>query len=153
MSNTEPRSLPHDHQPSPNEWVRNQIDAILSAGDTAVADIDGRSIVVVAIRGARSGKTRLVPVMRVEHDGSYAIVASKGGAPENPQWYASVVANPQVQLQDGTQVGDYTARLAQGSERRDWWARSVEAFPPYADYQVKTEREIPVFILEPSAAG
>lgn len=153
MSTTPHRTLPHDHDPSPQEWVRNQVDAVLAAGDTAAAEIQGRQIVVVAIRGVRSGRIRLVPVMRVEHDGAYAVIASKGGAPENPKWYSSLVANPQVELQDGTTVGDYTARLAQGRERHEWWIRSVEAFPPYAEYQVKTEREIPVFILEPTAAA
>ena len=89
--------------------------------------------------------------MRVEHDGTYAIVASKGGAPENPVWYANVKGNPHVDLQDGTVVKDYTAREVSGDERAQWWERAVEAYPDYADYQKKTDREIPVFVLEEQA--
>lgn len=100
-------------------------------------------------RGRRTGKVRKTPVMRVEHDGAYAMVASMGGAPTNPQWYASIVADPHVMLQDGPQPRDFVAREVHGDEKALWWERAVEAFPTYAGYQEKTSREIPVLVLEP----
>jgi deazaflavin-dependent oxidoreductase (nitroreductase family) len=99
--------------------------------------------------GANSGKLRKNPVMRVEHDGVYAAVASKGGTPENPAWYRNLVAHPLVELQDGPAKGDYIAREASGEERARWWERALEVWPDYADYQTKTDRQIPVFVLEP----
>ena len=110
----------------------------------------GKPIVVVTTTGAKSGQPRLVPVMRVEHDGSYAVVASKGGAPRHPVWYHNLVAHPRVQLQDGPTKRDYVAREASGAEREEWWARAVEAWPDYAAYQTRTERLIPVFVLDPA---
>jgi F420H(2)-dependent quinone reductase len=106
-------------------------------------------VVVVTSRGARSGKLRKNPVMRVEHDGCYAIVASKGGAPQHPVWYYNLVAHPEIELQDGPQKQAMRVRIVTGEERQAWWERSVAAFPPYADYQTKTDREIPVFVAEP----
>jgi deazaflavin-dependent oxidoreductase (nitroreductase family) len=108
----------------------------------------GLPIVVITSRGAKSGNLRKNPVMRVEHDGVYAAVASKGGAPEHPEWYYNLVADPQVDLQDGPEPASYVARIASGQERAEWWARAVAAFPNYAEYQTKTDREIPVFLLE-----
>ncbi len=99
--------------------------------------------------GARSGKLRKTPLIRVEHEGCYAAVASKGGAPEHPVWYANLLAHPQVELQDGPRKQDMVAREVHGAERAQWWERAVAAYPPYADYQEKTEREIPVLVLEP----
>ena len=99
--------------------------------------------------GARSGKVRKVPLMRVEHDGRYAAVASKGGAPEHPTWYANLVANPVIDLMDGTRTTPMRARELSGEERDQWWVRAVAAYPPYADYQARTERTIPLFVLEP----
>jgi len=100
--------------------------------------------------GAKSGKLRKNPVMRVEHDGSYALVASKGGAPEHPTWYHNLVANPRVEVQDGPERREYTVRSAEGEEREIWWKRAVDVWPAYAEYQTKTDREIPVFVAEPT---
>lgn len=133
---------------SPRGWVRDQTEQILSRGTTDGVEVFDRPIVLVTITGAKSGKQRYVPLMRVEKDGRYAIVASHGGAPEHPAWYANVKANPTVTLQDGDKVATLTARELEGSERDEWWQRSVEAFPPYAEYQTKTARQIPVFVLE-----
>jgi deazaflavin-dependent oxidoreductase (nitroreductase family) len=105
--------------------------------------------VVVTSRGARSGKLRKNPVMRVEHEGRYAAVASLGGAPQHPVWYYNLLAEPLVELQDGAVKRDYRARLVEGEEKQQWWARAVEAFPTYEQYQAKTARDIPVFVLEP----
>ena len=109
----------------------------------------GLPVVIVTNLGASSGKVRKTPVMRVEHDGRYAMVASKGGAPEHPLWYYNVRANPRVELQDGPDKQDMTAREVSGDERAEWWKRAVAAYPPYAEYQEKTTREIPVFVQEP----
>ncbi len=109
----------------------------------------GLPVVIVASVGARSGKIRKNPVMRVEHEGRYAVVASKGGAPDHPTWYHNLVANPLVELQDGPVKQDMVAREVSGDERADWWKRAVAAYPPYAEYQQKTDRQIPVFVLEP----
>lgn len=134
---------------SPAEWVRDQLAAIDAAGSTDAADIMGLPVVVVHIKGAKSGLWRRVPLMRVEDDGTYAAVASRGGAPENPSWYYSLVANPDVDLQDGSTTRTMRARLLSEDERGPWWDRSVAAFPQYAEYQANTERQIPVFVLEP----
>lgn len=131
-------------------WVRDQLAAIDAAGDTRAVDLDGRSIVVFTVRGARSGLLRRVPLMRVEHDGAYAAVASYGGAPKHPAWYHSMAANPRVDLQDGTEVREMVARQVEGAERAEWWERCVAAFPPYAEYQEKTDRLIPVLVCEPA---
>ena len=141
--------LDGEREVSPEGWVREQTEKILSAGTTEGVQVMDRPIVLVTVRGAKSGKLRYTPVMRVEHDGSYAMFASKGGAPENPVWYANVVANPHVEVQDGTAVKDYDARELSGPERDEWWERGVAAYPPYAEYQEKTTRLIPVFVLEP----
>jgi deazaflavin-dependent oxidoreductase (nitroreductase family) len=106
-------------------------------------------VIVITSVGASSGKLRKNPVMRVEHDGVYAAVASKGGAPQNPAWYRNLADHPLVELQDLTAKADYTAREASGDERTVWWQRAVEVWPDYADYQTKTDRQIPVFVLEP----
>lgn len=135
---------------SPTSWVRDQTEKILAAGDTRAVDIMGLPVVLVTTTGARSGATRLVPLMRVEHGGTYAIVASKGGAPEHPKWYRNVLAHPDLVLQDGTETFPVRAREVSGSEREEWWARAVEAYPPYAEYQERTERLIPVLVLERS---
>lgn len=139
-----------DYAPPLPGWQADQLAEIERTGDTRSVDVLGRPIVVFTIRGARSGLLRRVPLMRVEHDGSYAAVASKGGAAQHPQWYHSLVANPAIEIQDGTASGDYRARLVSGAERDDWWQRCVAAFPPYAEYQTKTDRRIPVFVCEPT---
>jgi len=134
-------------------WVADQLAKIDEAGTTEVASVQGRGIVVYTIRGAKSGLLRRVPLMRVEHDGRYAVVASKGGAPKHPVWYHSIRANPQVEVQDGARHLDGVARELSGAERAEWWERAVRAYPPYADYQTKTDREIPVLLVEPAPAG
>lgn len=135
---------------SPEGWVRGQTEKILETGTTDSVDIMGMPVVLVTMKGAKTGKLRYVPLMRVEHDGRYALVASRGGAPEHPVWYHNLRANPTVTLQDGTDSGEYTAREIDGPEREEWWDRSVAAFPNYAEYQTKTERRIPVFVLDPA---
>jgi deazaflavin-dependent oxidoreductase (nitroreductase family) len=134
---------------SPVGWVREQTEKILKNGTTEGVTVFDRPIVLVTIRGARSGKLRYTPLMRVEHGGRYALVASKGGAPEHPSWYHNLVANPHVELQDATVTKEYDVREVTGQERDEWWERSVAAYPPYAEYQEKTGRLIPVFVLEP----
>jgi deazaflavin-dependent oxidoreductase (nitroreductase family) len=136
---------------SPTEWVRGQTEEILRTGTTDGVSVLDRPIVLITVTGAKTGKPRLVPLMRVEHAGHYAMVASKGGAPEHPIWYGNVTANPLVTLQDGATVGFFKAREVQGAERDTWWGRAVEAFPSYAEYQQKTTRQIPVIVLEPAA--
>jgi deazaflavin-dependent oxidoreductase (nitroreductase family) len=111
--------------------------------------MQGKPIVIITSVGAKSGKLRKTPLMRVEHDGRYAIVASKGGAPEHPVWYHNIVKNPHVMLQDGPEPRDMTAHEAECDERTLWWERAVEAWPDYAEYEKKTDRMIPVFVLEP----
>lgn len=143
----------HEHEeyaPPPAGWVRDQLEQIDATGDTGSVGVGGRPVVVYTMRGRRSGKLRRVPLMRVEHDGSYAAVASKGGAPEHPEWYHNLVADPRVRVHDGTEhLEQMRARVAQGTEREEWWERSVAAFPNYAEYQRNTDREIPVFVVEP----
>jgi deazaflavin-dependent oxidoreductase (nitroreductase family) len=134
---------------SPAGWVRDQTKKILEAGTTDGVVVQGRSVVLLTLRGAKTGKLRYTPVMRVEHEGSYAVVASKGGSERHPTWYYNIKAHPEFRLQDGTVAKDYVAREVDGQERDAWWERAVEAFPPYAEYQTKTDRQIPVFVLDP----
>ncbi|MDT0350832.1 nitroreductase family deazaflavin-dependent oxidoreductase [Pseudonocardia charpentierae] len=142
-------ALTGEYALSPEGWVREQTEKILETGTTEGVQVFDRPIVLVTIRGVKSGKLRYTPLMRVEHDGRYALVASKGGAPEHPTWYHNLVAHPHVELQDGTVTKEYDARQVEGDERAQWWERSVAAYPPYAEYQAKTDRQIPVFVLEP----
>jgi len=137
-----------EYAPSPRGWVREQVEKIAETGTTRSVHIMNRPVVLLTMRGL-SGKIRKVPLMRVEHDGVYAAVASQGGAPEHPKWYANLRKNPVIELQDDTRSWTARAREVQGAEREQWWPRCVEAFPPYAEYQKKTERLIPVFVLEP----
>jgi len=140
-----------EYEPSPAAWVREQVEQYEGSGGTQGTTLreTGLAVVVVTNRGVRTGKVRKTPVMRVEHDGRYAMVASKGGAPDNPLWYYNILADPRVELQDGPHKQDMIAREVGGDERAEWWQRSVDAFPPYAEYQEKTARQIPVFVLEP----
>ena len=137
-----------EYVPSPTAWVRNQVEQIVHTGTTDSVHIQNRPVVLLTMRGARTGATRKVPVMRVEHDGTYAAVASKGGAPDHPTWYRNLLAHPDVELQVGTETVPVRARELSGDERRQWWDRCVAAFPPYAEYQRRTDRLIPVFVLE-----
>ncbi|MBB4689449.1 nitroreductase family deazaflavin-dependent oxidoreductase [Amycolatopsis jiangsuensis] len=136
---------------SPTEWVQDQTKKILEKGTTEGVDVGGLPIVLLTLKGAKSGKLRYTPVMRVEHNGSYAVVASKGGADTHPVWYYNIKANPEFPLQDGTVTKTYVAREVEGDERAEWWERSVAAFPPYAEYEAKTDRLIPVFVLDPKS--
>jgi deazaflavin-dependent oxidoreductase (nitroreductase family) len=140
--------LQGEYEPSPADWVRDQVDEYERSGGTSGTTLRGVPVVVITSVGASSGKLRKNPVMRVEHDGVYAAVASKGGTPENPGWYRNLVAHPLVELQDGAARADYAARELAGDERELWWTRAVEVWPDYADYQTKTDRQIPVFVLE-----
>ncbi|MFJ7198855.1 MULTISPECIES: nitroreductase family deazaflavin-dependent oxidoreductase [unclassified Streptomyces] len=145
--------LQGEYEPSPQQWVRDQVELFESSGGTQGIMMRGMPVIILTTRGARSGKIRKTPLMRVEHDGTYAVVASQGGAPKHPVWYHNIVADPRVELQDGPDRRDMNAREATGEEKALWWQRAVEAFPDYADYQRKTDRQIPLFILEPAAAA
>ena len=138
-----------EYEPSPEQWVRDQVEEYEGSGGTAGTTMQGKPVVILTTRGAKSGKVRKTPLMRVEHDGEYAVVASLGGAPKHPVWYYNVVANPDVELQDGPNKARYHARELHGPEKDEWWERAVEAWPDYANYQKNTERQIPVFVLEP----
>jgi len=133
---------------SPTDWVRDQTKRILEQGTTDGVEVLDRPIVLFTTTGVKSGKKRYVPLMRVESDGKYAMVASKGGDPKHPSWYFNVKANPTVTVQDGETVKTLQAREVDGAERETWWKLAVEAYPPYAEYQTKTDRQIPVFVLE-----
>jgi deazaflavin-dependent oxidoreductase (nitroreductase family) len=147
--------LQGEYEPSPTQWVRKQVELYESSGGTRGTTLQGSKmpVVVLTSRGARSGKLRKTPVMRVEHEGRYAAVASLGGSPKHPVWYFNIKADPHVELQDGPVKQDMIAREVTGQEKADWWERAVAAYPAYADYQKKTDREIPVFVLEPADGG
>jgi deazaflavin-dependent oxidoreductase (nitroreductase family) len=145
--------LQGEYEPSSWDWVREQVaEYEASGGERANTLRDtGLPIIIMTMRGAKSGKLRKIPVMRVEHDGEYAIVASVGGAPNHPGWYHNLVADPTaLTIQDGPEPRDYVAREVSGAEREEWWARAVEAYPPYAEYQERTERVIPVLVASPA---
>ncbi|MET0933033.1 MAG: nitroreductase family deazaflavin-dependent oxidoreductase [Mycetocola sp.] len=139
--------LEGEYAPGKANWARKQVDLYESSGGTEGTTLQGRPVVVLTTVGAKTGKLRKTALMRVEHEGEYAVVASLGGAPKHPVWFHNVRANPHVELQDETAKHDYTAREVTGDEKAVWWQRAVEAFPPYAGYQKKTKREIPVFVL------
>jgi deazaflavin-dependent oxidoreductase (nitroreductase family) len=143
------------YEPSTSGWVRDQVEEYEGSGGTRGTTLldTGLPVVIITNRGVSSGKVRKTPVMRVEHDGRYAAVASKGGAPDHPAWYHNLRANPQVELQDGPRRQEMVAREISGAERAQWWERAVAAYPPYADYQEKTSRQIPVFVLEPAGTA
>ncbi|MFD0318803.1 nitroreductase family deazaflavin-dependent oxidoreductase [Streptomyces flavalbus] len=142
--------LDGEYEPSPAQWVRDQVELYESSGGTEGTTLrdTGLPVIIMTNRGARSGKIRKTPLMRVEHGGRYAVVASQGGAPRHPFWYHNLKADPRVELQDGPVRQDMTAREVTGEEREEWWRRAVAAYPPYAEYQEKTDRLIPVFVLE-----
>jgi deazaflavin-dependent oxidoreductase (nitroreductase family) len=141
-----------EYEPSPSRWVRDQVELIESSGGTQGTTLSdtGLPVVIITNVGAKTGKVRKTPLMRVEHEGRYAAVASMGGAPKHPVWYFNLKANPQVVVQDGPARSDLIARELTGAERAQWWERAVATFPPYAEYQAKTTRLIPVFVLEPA---
>lgn len=141
--------LEGEYEPSPTKWVRDQVERYEGSGGTRGTTMQGMPVVLLTTRGAKSGRLRKTPLMRVEHEGRYAAVASLGGAPKHPVWYHNVKAEPHVELQDGPVKRDMRAREVTGAEKAEWWERAVAAYPPYADYQKKTDRVIPVFVLEP----
>lgn len=145
--------LSGEYAPSPLDWSREQADTYMKSGGTEGTQLQGKPVILLTTVGAKTGKLRKTPLMRVEHDGQYAIVASLGGAPKNPVWYHNVVKNPRVELKDGTVTGDYDAREVFGDEKAIWWQRAVAVWPDYASYQTKTDRQIPVFVLTPVRAG
>ena len=142
-----------EYVPSPSDWVRNQVEEYERSGGTSGTTLldSGLPVVIVTNKGAKTGAIRKTPVMRVEHEGRYAAVGSKGGAPQNPVWVYNLRANPDVVLQDGSETWAMTAREISGEERAIWWERAVAAYPSYADYQEKTDRLIPLFLLEPTS--
>ncbi|MDQ1393286.1 MAG: hypothetical protein QOF30_2263 [Acidimicrobiaceae bacterium] len=149
--------LDGEYQPSPAQWVRDQVEAYERSGGREANTLrdTGLPVVIVTTKGNKSGKVRKTPLMRVEHGGEYALVASKGGAPTHPVWYYNLKANPDaVTIQDGPEPFDAEVRQVTGDERAQWWDRAVATYPPYAEYQTKTDREIPVFVATPrSPAG
>ena len=145
--------LDGEYAPGTSAWARKQAEAYEASDGTKSADLRGRPIIVVTSVGAKTGRLRKTALMRVEHDGDYAVVASKGGAARNPVWYHNLKNHPQVELQDGSTKRDYTAREVTGDEKATWWARALEVWPDYATYQTKTTRQIPVFVLEPMKDG
>jgi deazaflavin-dependent oxidoreductase (nitroreductase family) len=144
-------ALTGEYEPSPEQWVRDQVATYEQSGGAEATTLRGVPVVVITSLGAKSGKIRKNPVMRVEHDGSYALVASKGGAPTHPTWYHNLVAHPTIELQDGPERHEYKVRVAEGEERAEWWERAVAVWPDYAEYQTKTDRQIPVFVAERAA--
>jgi len=142
--------LTGEYEPSPASWARDQVETYERSGGTAGNEMNGKPVIILTSVGAKSGKLRKIPLMRVEHDGEYAVVASLGGAPQHPVWYYNLTADPHVELQDGPTKKDYVAREAQGAERDAWWDRAVAAWPDYAEYQKKTTRVLPVFVLTPT---
>ena len=138
-----------EYEPSTSDWARENAELYMASGGTDGTEMKGKPVVLLTTIGAKTGKLRKTPLMRVENDGEYAVVASLGGAPKHPVWYHNVKKNPIVELQDGTATGDFEAREVFGEEKAAWWRRAVAVWPDYADYQQKTDREIPVFVLTP----
>ena len=141
--------LTGEYEPSTSDWARENAELYMQSGGTQGTEMKGKPVILLTTVGAKSGKLRKTPLMRVSHDGEYAVVASLGGAPKNPVWYYNIAAHPRVELQDGTVHGDYEAREVFGDEKALWWRRAVEVWPDYAEYQRNTDREIPVFVLTP----
>ena len=136
-----------DYAPSTSDWARENAEIYMESGGTEGTVLQGKPVILLTTIGAKTGKLRKTPLMRVEHNGEYAVVASLGGAPKNPVWYYNIKAHPRVELQDGSESHDYDAREVFGEEKAPWWDRCVQAWPDYANYQKKTERQIPVFVL------
>ena len=141
-----------EYEPSSLQWVRDQVAEYEASGGTRANTLrdTGIPVIVVTMRGKASGKVRKIALMRVEHEGSYALVASYGGRPEHPAWYGNLVADPHVMIQDGPEPHDYVVREVSGSERDEWWTRAIAVFPTYDEYQSKTDRIIPVLVAEPA---
>ena len=140
-----------EYEASPWQWVADQVEKYEASDGAEANDLRGVPVIILTTRGRRSGKIRKTPLMRVEHDGRYAVVASMGGAPKHPVWYYNISADPDVTLQDGSNVYEMRAHPATRDEKREWWQRATAVWPDYDDYQAKTDREIPLFVLEPRA--
>jgi deazaflavin-dependent oxidoreductase (nitroreductase family) len=141
--------LTGDYEPSTSGWARENAEQYMASGGTEGTEMKGRPVILLTTIGAKTGKIRKTPLMRVEHGGEYAVVASLGGAPKHPVWYHNVVAHPRVELQDGPVTREYDAREVFGAEKALWWERAVATWPDYAEYQKKTDRQIPLFVLSP----
>jgi F420H(2)-dependent quinone reductase len=141
--------LSGEYEPSTSDWARENADKYMQSGGTDGTELQGKPVILLTTVGAKTGKIRKTPLMRVEHGGEYAVVASLGGAPKNPVWYHNIKAHPRVELQDGTVNKDYEAREVFDDEKAAWWERAVAAWPDYANYQTKTDRQIPLFVLTP----
>ncbi len=141
--------LSGDYEPSTSDWARENAEKYMESGGADGTELQGKPVILLTTIGAKTGKIRKTPLMRVEHDGEYAVVASLGGAPKNPVWYYNIKAHPHVELQDGRVTKDYEAREVVGDDKAAWWERAVAAWPDYANYQKKTDRQIPVFVLTP----
>ena len=139
--------LSGEYAPSTSDWARENAEKYMESGGTEGTVLQGKPVILLTTIGAKTGKLRKTPLMRVEHNGEYAVVASLGGAPKNPVWYYNLKAHPRVELQDGSESHDYDAREVFGDEKAAWWDRCVQAWPDYANYQKKTEQQIPVFVL------
>jgi deazaflavin-dependent oxidoreductase (nitroreductase family) len=142
-------SLTGEYEPSAMSLARDQVELYERTGGTEGTENSGKPVIILTSVGAKTGKLRKTPLMRVEHAGEYAVVASLGGAPQDPVWYYNLAAHPHVELQDGPVRKDYQAREVHGAERDVWWERAVAAWPDYAEYQKKTTRVIPLFVLTP----
>lgn len=143
--------LDGEYEPSPWEMVAEQVRQYEATGGQEGGELEGAPCVILTTKGRHSGKLRKTPLMRVADGDRYAVIASMGGAPSHPVWYLNLLAEPHVELQDGPDRRDYTARVVEGDEKREWWDRAVEVWPSYDDYQAKTDREIPLVVLEPRA--
>jgi F420H(2)-dependent quinone reductase len=141
--------LTGEYEPSTSDWARENAETYMASGGAEGTELKGRPVILLTTIGAKTGKIRKTPLMRVEHGGEYAVVASLGGAPKHPVWYFNIVANPHVELQDGDVTKDYDSREVFGDEKAVWWERAVATWPDYAEYQAKTDRQIPVFVLTP----
>lgn len=144
--------LTGEYKPSTSEWARSQAELYEATNGAEGGELRGVPIIVLTTVGAKSGGLRKTALMRVEHEGDYLVVASKGGAPEEPAWGGNMRKHPHVELQDGAVKRDYTARELDGEERELWWQRAVAVWPDYAVYQTKTDRQIAIFVLEPREA-
>jgi deazaflavin-dependent oxidoreductase (nitroreductase family) len=141
--------LTGEYEPSTSDWARENAETYMKSGGTDGTELKGKRVILLTTVGAKTGKIRKTPLMRVENNGEYAVVASLGGAPKHPVWYWNIKKTPRVELQDGEVTKDYEAREVVGDDKAVWWERAVEAWPDYADYQKKTDRQIPVFVLTP----
>jgi F420H(2)-dependent quinone reductase len=143
-------ALEGTYEPSPWPPIAAQVELYESSGGTEGTELEGKPCIILWTRGRNSGNVRKSPLMRVTDGERYAVIASLGGAPKHPVWYLNLVADPKVSLQDGPELKDYTARIVEGAERDEWWKRSTEVWPAYDEYQTKTDRQIPVVVLDPT---